>query len=473
MPKISYITKEVPFTFRGRDFRFALSQGLFSSADIDSGTRLLLKVFSRVLDEDMASGKQAPCYVLDSGCGVGVIGICAAAAIMAARQAGGALLVRSQDRDELACLLTMYNAEKNGIPPSFLQARTGPLLAGEDNARWDLILSNIPAKAGEPVLKDFVRRSAGLLRPGGRVIMVAVYTLADFFREEIRSAGLELLREEKSARKQDARRGAFSGAKGGAPAQVNVPVSGNSADDSGYSVFVFGGKSAADTALRAGPGFLVRYPFYVRCSSDYQLEDIPLHLETVHGASGFDDPGGAVRAAAKLIRRFGPEKLFPDGAPALIHEPGQGFFPQWLLEFSRRGAHLKAPPLVLSGRNILALEAARHNTAAAAVDAALTVVPAVDLALGAEVLLAAAGGPYRFIAAFPELLAQSAVPKETDQLASLWDALASLLTGGCVFVAAFSSTEAERFDRKKPAGFTRLGDIKRKGFRALAYERRR
>jgi hypothetical protein len=37
-------------------------------------------------------------------------------------------------------------------------------------------------------------------------------------------------------------------------------------------------------------------------------------------------------------------------------------------------------------------------------------------------------------------------------------------------VIAFPSVEAERFDRKKPKDFTRLLDIKRKGFRALAYQ---
>ncbi|MDR0582860.1 MAG: methyltransferase [Treponema sp.] len=475
MPKISYITKEVSFTFRGRDFRFALSRGLFSSTDIDSGTRLLLKVFSRVLDEDAAAKKPPPRYVLDAGCGIGVIGICAAAAITAAPsarqsaapQTGGGPLVRSQDRDELARLLTMCNAEKNGIPPSVLQAHTEPLLAGEENARWDLILSNIPAKAGGPVLKDFVRRSAGLLRPGGRVIMVAVHTLAGFFREEIRAAGLDLLQEEKRERKPDAGRGAAS-------PPANAPAGGKPAEDYGYSVFVFGGKSAAGAAVKIGPGFLVRYPFYVRSSANYKIEGIPLRLETVYGASGFDNPGGAVQAAAKLIRRAAPEKLFPPGAPALIHEPGQGFFPRWLLEFSRREGRREAPVLVLSGRNILALEAARHNTAAAAsaADTALRVVPAADLALGADALLEAAGRPYHFIAAFPKLSAQSAVPKERDLLASLWDALAFLLAGGGVFTAGFGSTEAERFDRKKPAGFTRLGDIKRKGFRALSYERR-
>lgn len=437
-----YITKEVLFKFRGIDFRFALSQGLFSSADVDSGTRLLLKVFSRLLDEDAAAGKPLPRYVLDAGCGVGVIGICAAAALAAM---GGTGLVRAQDRDELARLITAHNAGKNNIPPSALEARAEPLLAGPEDVRWDLILTNIPAKAGVPVLEDFTRRSVGLLASGGRVIMAAVQTLAGFFRAQFEAAGAELLQEEQGAE---------------------------------HSVLVYRKKMAADAApLLAGPGYPARYPFYIRNSVDSCLENIPLRLETLHGAPEFDAPGGAVQAAAKLIGRIGAEKLnpggvAPNGAPMLVHEPGQGFFPCWLLEFLRRKTAALPPVLVLSGRNILALEAARHNIETVlktnAVQIELALIPAADLRLGAEKLLAAIGGRrYGFIAAFPELLPQSSLSAEADQFAALWESFTPLLTSDGVFIAGFKSSDAERFNRKKPAGFTSLGDIKRNGFRVL------
>jgi hypothetical protein len=243
--------------------------------------------------------------------------------------------------------------------------------------------------------------------------------------------------------------------------------------------------------LKTGPGFIRNYPFYHRNTVDCEIEDIPLHLETIHGAAGFDQPGGAVQAAAKLICRLGLEKLCLSDSPLLIHEPGQGFFPCFLLEFLKRECRLlhlprQMPQLVLSGRNILALEASHRNCGEA------ELIPTVDLRLGVNSLLEAVGrhsvgrhsvgrhsvgrhsaashsGQYSFIAAFPELLPQSSLPKGADQLASLWEALPSLLSAGGVFIAAFGSTDAERFDRKKPSGFTRLGDIKRKGFRALAY----
>jgi len=430
-----YITKTVPFKYRGIDFTFDLSQGLFSSADIDPGTRFLLKVFSRLLDDDAKAGKNPPMSVLDAGCGCGVIGICAAAAIMAKNRAGD-LVIRAQDRDELARSLTVHNAEKNSIPPGVLQAHTEPLLAGPENSRWDLILCNIPAKAGQMVLEDFVRRSAGSLTQDGKAVIVVVHTLADFFRQFIASVGAQLFLEEKKPE---------------------------------YSVFVYGRKlplpSEESTSIKTGRGFLERYPFYIRTITECQLEKINLRIETVHGAPGFDAPGGAVEAAAKLIRRIGIEKLnlFREAADnvLLIHEPGQGFFPCWLLEFLRvNDPGLQLPTLVLSGRNILGLEAARHNIKAA--DAEIRPCVAITHELGM-------GHKYGFIAAFPELIPQSLLPKEADQFQALWAALSALLTAGGVFIAGFSSVNAERFDRVKPHGFRRLGDIKRKGFRALGY----
>jgi SAM-dependent methyltransferase len=444
-----YINKTVSFKFRGIDFTFDLSQGLFSSAGVDGGTKFLLKIFSQILDEDIAAGKSPPLRVLDAGCGTGVIGICAAAAIAPLVSDGGGLRlgVRCQDRDELARLITTHNAALNGIPPTLLEAHTEPLLAGlplvERLGAWDMILTNIPAKAGTPVLADFVRRSAGLLNPGGRVVMVAVRTLADFFREQIAlAAEAELLQEHPGP---------------------------------GHSVFVYGraaNQKQPAAPVNGGPDFIARHPFYVRAEITRAIEDIPVHLTTIHGASGFDNPGGAVLAAAKLARRLGQFPL--NGAPLLVHEPDQGFFPCWLLAFLN-----SEPPAVLSGRNILALEASRYNVlqnvrqnVIQSGDTTAAVVPVADLQSGENALLQAAGGrPYGCIAAFPELLPQSSLPKGTDQLGAIWDAVPPLLAGGGIFLVTFSSSDAERFDRKKPAGFTRLGSIKRNGFRALAYRR--
>jgi SAM-dependent methyltransferase len=440
----NYINKTVPFKFRGIDLKFDLSPGLFSSADVDTGTKLLLRVFSRIFDEDRASGKPLPRRVLDAGCGTGVIGICAAAAILQKAilpADNGGLLVRCQDRDELARLVTLHNAAQNGIPPSALGAYTEPLLACPDG--WDLIFTNIPAKTGTPVLEDFIRRSAGMLNPGGRVIMVAVNTLADFFRDKIADKA-ELEREEKG---------------------------------SGHTVFVYKNNKPRKNTEKEEKNladFLAQYPFYVRTEVTCPIENIPVYLKTIHGAGGFDSPGGAVLAAAKLTANLVKPDRMKLQFPLLVHEPGQGFFPCWLIEFLR--ATNGQGTLVLSGRNILALEAAaynvRHNLNQNNGMAAM-LVPVTDLSFGVPSLLEAAGGrQYGCIIAFPELCSLPKTAKDrqgTDQLTALWNALPPLLSENGIFLAAFGSSDAERFDRKKPAGFCRLGSIKRSGFRALAY----
>jgi len=429
------INKTVLFNFRGIGFSFDLSQGLFSSAGVDAGTQFLLKVFSKILDEDITAGRPLPRRALDAGCGTGVIGICAVSAIMAI-SGGAGLYVRCQDRDDLARFVTSHNAKKNNIPSNMLEACTEPLLAGPENEKWDLILTNIPAKAGNPVLEDFVGRSCSFLNPEGRVIMVVVNTLADFFRETIAGVGAQLLSEE------------------GSP---------------GHTVFVY--RSEAENPslpVNIAPGFLSRFPFYLRASPVCEIEGIRIKLETIHGASGFDKPGGAVIAAVKLLCRLGKEKMPGPDTPVLVHEPAQGFFTNWLLEFLRATNGQK---LILSGRNILSLEAARHN-ACSVNGAAVSAVPSVDLQLGKDKLLEAAGGQYSFIAAFPELLPQTKTAKtskDADHLTAIWESLPSLLAVGGLFLVAFSSSDAERFDRKKPHGITRMGSVKRNGFCALAY----
>jgi hypothetical protein len=406
----------------------------------------LLKVLSQIWDSDRAAGKPLPRQILDCGCGCGVIGVCAAALAL---PSAPELRVRAQDRDELARVFTGYNARINGIAPQVLEAHTEALLTGPGESSWDLILSNIPAKAGEPVLEDFVPRSLGLLEREGKVLLVAVHTLGDFFRSRINRAGGEIFREEAGP---------------------------------GHIVFVYSrGESKAAKPIQGGDGFLESNPFYLRRRLDYEFEGITLGMDTIHGAPGFDRPGGAVEAAAKLVRRLGLTARIVPGCPVLFHEPGQGWFPAWfraLGEMEGSGENCGAPvsPWVLSGRNILALEAARRNVRAAGkggAGAAPLVVPAVDLSFYRDKLREAPGlpgagesaGAFGFIAAFPE-----PVPR-FDGSASCWEGFAALLKPGGVALAGLSSLEAERLDRKKPPRFTRLGDLRRNGFRALAYQK--
>ena len=450
-----YSNKVVPFYFRGLDFRFALSQGLFSSAGIDRGSRALLKVFSALIDEDLAGGGPLPRRVLDAGCGTGLIGICAARALEEA--AGESPLVCAQDRDELARIFSLGNGARNRLESGLFRARTEALLDTGMGESWDLILSNVPAKAGRPVLEDFIGRSAGLLAPGGRVIIVVVNTLADFFRAGIGACGASLIREDAGPE---------------------------------HRVFVYGAGDRGKTAPGRDGGesppeeiLPLRRPAYLRNSGRCEMGGITYKIDTVHGAAEFDRPGGAAETAAKLLRRLAVDDVFsPSGAPftALIHEGGQGHFPLWFLEFLKRAGAEAPRVLVLHGRNILALWASYSNITGAghSVTAGggteIRISPGVDLWLDRDRLSArmfpdggaTAGQGCRFIAAFPE-----SVPG-TRPYDRIWEGLGRLLLPGGLSLIALPAAEADRLIKRKPPGFTWLGDLKRRGFRALACRRR-
>jgi hypothetical protein len=209
---------------------------------------------------------------------------------------------------------------------------------------------------------------------------------------------------------------------------------------------------------------MTEYPAYQRRRGTYTLEGISYTLDSIQGAADFDTPSAAMETAVKLAGRLKlrDRLLSPDclaGGGILIHEPDQGHFPLWLAhclgeEFSG--------PWVFSGRNVLALEASRHNFAQYQALTMPEIVPAVDPALGTAALKA---GAFNFIAAFPETVPQ------TNRTVAYWEGIRRLLGPGSIFFMALPSPQAALFDRKKPGGFTRLGDLKRRGCRVLAYGR--
>ena len=132
-----YKNRTVPFRYDGSELKFSLSLALFSSYDIDAGTKLLLKTLAqRVPLEKMHN-------FLDVGCGAGIIGIS-----VATRHPH--LKVTLQDRDALAAEFTAHNAELNGVRDYRVSADLAFLRLPEQ--RYNAVVSNIPAKAGEPVL---------------------------------------------------------------------------------------------------------------------------------------------------------------------------------------------------------------------------------------------------------------------------------------------------------------------------------
>ena len=289
------VNKVVPLRFSGVDLRLKTSHALFSSHRIDDGTMLLLKTLAQ-----RSSVPQAG-RVLDAGCGVGPIAI-------ALKKFNPALEVVARDRLVLAASYTAENARLNGVE---VNASPGLLLENVPGP-WDLIVSNLPAKAGTPVLSDFVRRSSAMLSPHGLVAVVVVEPLAAWFASEIETHAELTYRE---------------------PA-------------SGYEVFHF--RSRGGTELMGHP-----FPeVYRRAEMDWAVGKSRLRLQTFFGLPNFDGPDYRLQVTAKLL-----EGLKPQG-DCLIWEPVQGHLAAWASKSMSSKASLH-----IAGGDALALAATRENLA--------------------------------------------------------------------------------------------------------------
>jgi 16S rRNA (guanine1207-N2)-methyltransferase len=132
--------------------------GTFSYERLDAGTALLLRAMP-----DAAGQK-----VADAGCGYGPLGLAAAL--------GGAARVVMTDASTLAAAAAEENIRRLDL------AATTTILAGDALAplagqRFDMLLSNPPFHAGKRVSYDvaelFVRQGRELIKPGGRLVIVA------------------------------------------------------------------------------------------------------------------------------------------------------------------------------------------------------------------------------------------------------------------------------------------------------------
>ncbi len=169
--------------FLRRRIRLGYGKDLFASAGLDNGTerllRLLAKPGSPLLDE--TGGKLR---LLDLGCGVGALGISIARALGKER-----VHVVMSDRDRLAIEFARENSKLCRVH-SGKEGRDGDtevLDAGlayepatnSGQSPFDMIVSNVPASAGDDGLFDLVYGAGPLLKKGGFVAIVYVIPLDD------------------------------------------------------------------------------------------------------------------------------------------------------------------------------------------------------------------------------------------------------------------------------------------------------
>lgn len=190
-PKSKPEFKLIRAYLRGRDFQFLTSSGVFSKSRIDLGTRVLV--------EHMVLPVKG--YVLDMGCGYGVIGIVAAAL-------NPNLHVIMVDVNRRAVNLTKHNIRINRI--SNAEARYGNLYEPVKGIKFNCILSNPPISAGLATVKAIVADAPKYMCDGGTLQMVVRSNvggkqIAQMFEETfgkftvlVRRSGYRVLMAEKS-----------------------------------------------------------------------------------------------------------------------------------------------------------------------------------------------------------------------------------------------------------------------------------
>jgi SAM-dependent methyltransferase len=462
----AFVNKTVPFKFSGVELRFDLSHALFSSYDIDQGTRLLLKAIAR--DPVLARARR----VLDTGCGTGVIGLSIAKAFPEAE-------VLMRDRDSLAVAFSERNRLANKLrgrtawqDPQSGEARTelaapraelGLLAQGleppsgpRSEPAFDFVVSNLPAKAGGPVLEAFFAAAAGkgatagFLAQGGRLAVVIVNTLAEKAAAWIAAAGLEVVATERGT---------------------------------GHRVFIVERAAGLDAAPEAVPGSpvadeaapkrvagpvlldLARLDLsaYVRGESSFKYADVAYRAMGFWGLPDFDTVGYAPSLAAETAAKALPGSLVRE---ALVVNPGVGHFPIWLAR------KLGPSRISAASRDLLSLAATGANLAMAGGRKApeyrcIDYLRLDELGAGGGEGGTAASESYSF-----DLLAEfaDAVP-DYDWIGPAWERAARLVKAGGAYLVIAAPTELVRAEKRRPSGWRLAAERKRRGFAAMAFVR--
>ena len=146
---------------RGQELHFFTRFGLFSPRAVDEGTRLLLDHIEVNPTDDC----------LDLGCGYGAIGL----TLARLGPRGRTVLV---DRDVVAFEYARRNIEANAVTNA--EALLGDGFEHLAGRGFDLVASNLPAKAGNEALYLLLADAFAHLRPGGRCTVVTLSGMRRF-----------------------------------------------------------------------------------------------------------------------------------------------------------------------------------------------------------------------------------------------------------------------------------------------------
>ena len=160
------LRQDIVFTerVRGQSLTFHTTWGLFSPKMLDEGSRLLLDHLEIHPADD----------TLDLGCGYGPLGL------TMARLApeGTSVMV---DKDFVAVEYARKNAKLNGI--SNVETLLSNGLDQVAGMKFDLIVSNLPAKTGKELYYLYFYDALAQLNPGGRIVVVTISGLRKFVQK--------------------------------------------------------------------------------------------------------------------------------------------------------------------------------------------------------------------------------------------------------------------------------------------------
>jgi len=147
----------------GQPLTFHTTWGLFSPREIDEGSKLLL--------QHLEVEEHSNC--LDLGCGYGAIGLTLA---KLAKQ-GQTTLV---DKDFVAIEYAKRNAQLNKINNVDILLSNG--FDQIRDKRFDLVVSNIPAKVGNELMTLFFSDAYNQLTTGGQIVVVTINGLRGYIK---------------------------------------------------------------------------------------------------------------------------------------------------------------------------------------------------------------------------------------------------------------------------------------------------
>ncbi len=304
-------TRTVEFAFHRQRLRFDLARTVFASAIVDPGSALLLRHLQAV-------GPPTGGRVLDIGSGHGTLGI-----VLAALDRSRA--VTFVDRDALACSFTRRNLARNDLAVR-TDGEAGHVVRGSlgydsvgGGDPFDLVVSNIPGKAGESVIDELVTGAVGVARTGALVGFVVVAPLAELLQSLVVP-----------------------------PLFEPVLVQGNKTH-----VAAIGRVAGEAPAGRFAGGAFDR-GVYDRATADFSTAAVRWTATTVTGLDEFDNLAQSTRLLRGALQGV-------RAGPSVVAEPGQGHRAVIAALSGYR-------PAAIVSRDLLALQATRRSLAANGID---------------------------------------------------------------------------------------------------------